>query len=155
MNLRSYFNDTKNNSLPSQIIGCGEFRKKGSKIKNWKIRSYYIKNDRKLLYFDPLTKEPKGIFDISFVELSLGPIENLNKSGCSDFSVEVGHSIIMTSSSSSFSSLSSNKHMELVFDTTKVLKNFCCQLIHASPNNRSNILVCSFLLSHSHSFVLY
>lgn len=133
MNLRSYFTETKNNNLPPKIIGSGEFRKKGSKIKNWKIRSYYIKNDRKLIYFDPITKEPKGIFDISFVELSNGPIDNLNKSGCSDFSIEIGHSIYMSSY---------NKSMELVFDTTKAAKNFVSQLIQAAPNNRSNILVC-------------
>lgn len=133
MNLRSYFKETQNTPLPSSvtILGTGEFRKKGARVKNWKIRSYYIKNDQKLLYFDPITKEPKGILDISDVELSIGPMENLQKSGCSNFSNEKGHSIYLSTPM---------KSMELVFDTTKAAKNFCSQLLLVSSRNRNQIL---------------
>jgi hypothetical protein len=132
MNLRSYFKDTQNlRPSPSAIIGNGEFRKKGARVKNWKIRSYYIKDDQKLLYFDPLTKEPKGILDISDVELSIGPLENLNKSGCSNFSNEKGHSVYLSTPA---------KSMEIVFDTTRAAKNFCSQLLLVSAKNRTNIL---------------
>ncbi len=138
--LRSYFNDSRGTSIPSKIIGSGEFRKKGARVKNWKIRSYYVKDDRKLLYFDPLTKEPKGILDISFVEISIGPQDNLNKSGCSDFSIEVGHSIYLSTH---------GKNMEIVFDTTKGLKKFCHQLLQAAPTNRENIMVRISPIDHS------
>jgi hypothetical protein len=138
MNLRSYFKDTQSAVpagapiSPANIIGGGEFRKKGARVKNWKIRSYYIKDDHRLLYFDPMTKEPKGVIDVSDIELSIGPLENLQKSGCTNFSTEKGHSLYISSPT---------KNMELVFDTTKAAQKFCIQLLHATPNNRPNILV--------------
>jgi hypothetical protein len=132
MNLRSYFKETQNlHPSSSAILGSGEFRKKGARVKNWKIRSYYIKDDQKLLYFDPVTKEPKGILDISDVELSIGPTENLNKSGCSNFSNEKGHSVYLSTPA---------KSMEIVFDTTRAAKNFCSQLLLVSSKNRTNIM---------------
>jgi hypothetical protein len=137
MNLRSYFKETQSTRAgtplsPAKIIGGGEFRKKGARIKNWKIRSYYIKDDHRLLYFDPMTKEPKGVIDVSEIELSIGPLENLQKSGCSNFSTETGHSLYISSPT---------KNMELVFDTTKAMQKFCIQLLTATPQNRPNILV--------------
>jgi hypothetical protein len=130
--LQIYFKKAKESNHSSVILGGGEFRKKGSNVKNWKIRSYYIKDDRKLLYFDPITKEPKGVVDVSEVIVSIGPKENLQKSGSSDFSCEVGFSFML-------SLLSESMNMEVVFDTKKEAQKFCLLLGYVAT--ASNIIV--------------
>lgn len=132
--LQNYFKKAKENDHSSIILGGGEFRKKGSNIKNWKIRSYYIKDDKKMLYFDPISKEPKGVVDVTEVIVSVGPKENLQKSGSSDFSCEVGYSILL-------SLLSESINMEVVFDTKKEAQKFCLLLGYVAT--ASNIIVCS------------
>jgi hypothetical protein len=131
MSLRAYLKSKHS----SEVIGGGEFRKKGSRIKSWKIRAYYIKDDGMLLYFDPVSKEPKGVFDIYNCTLSLGNVENLSKSGCKNFSVEAGHAFNLCNPSDP-------KVLELVFDTTKEAKKFCLLLSSgASTEAVPNLLV--------------
>lgn len=136
--LRQYFQSAKDSNYSSVILGGGEFRKKGSKVKNWKIRSYYIKDDHRLLYFDPVTKEPKGVVDVSEVIISMGPRENLQKSGSSDFSCEVGYSIML-------SLLCESMNLELVFDTNKEAQKFVLLLGYVAV--ASNVTVPSFDIS--------
>ena len=130
--LQTYFKKVNESTEASVILGGGEFRKKGANVKNWKIRSYYIKDDRKLLYFDPISKEPKGVVDVSEVIVSIGPKENLQKSGSSDFSSEVGYSIMI-------SLLCESINMELVFDSKKEVQKFCLLLGYVAT--ASNVTV--------------
>jgi hypothetical protein len=132
--LKEYFKASKEDHPHShvQIIGGGEFRKKGSQVKSWKIRSYYIKEDGVLMYFDPVTKEPKGVIDITEVAITEGPLENLHTSGCSDFSLESGVSLILTI-------FSESRKMEIVFDTLKEAQRFC--LLVGYVATASNLLV--------------
>jgi hypothetical protein len=137
--LREYFKHSKEDHPHShvQILGGGEFRKKGSQVKSWKIRSYYIKEDGMLLYFDPITKEPKGVIDVKEIAVIEGPAENLHASGCSDFSLETGISLTLTI-------FSESRKMEIVFDTLKEAQRFCLLLSYVAT--ASNIMVS---LSHS------
>jgi hypothetical protein len=132
--LKEYFRASKEDHPHShvQIIGGGEFRKKGSQVKSWKIRSYYIKEDGVLMYFDPVTKEPKGVIDITEVAITEGPQENLHTSGCSDFSLESGVSLILTI-------FSESRKMEIVFDTLNDAQRFC--LLVGYVATASNLLV--------------
>ena len=134
--LKEYFKASKEDHTHShshvQIIGGGEFRKKGSQVKSWKIRSYYIKEDGVLMYFDPMTKEPKGVIDITEVALTEGPIENLHASGCLDFALENGISLMLTI-------FNESRKMEIVFDSLKEAKRFCLLLSYVAT--ASNLLV--------------
>lgn len=142
--LKDYFKQSKEEHPTShiQIIGGGEFRKKGSNVKSWKIRSYYVKEDATLMYFDPITKEPKGVINVSEVAIIEGPKENLQASGCSDFSIEIGVSLILTI-------LSESRKMEVVFDTLKEAQKFCLLLgyVATASNLVVSLIIFRFIFS--------
>ena len=127
-----------NNKSPSlqapDVIGAGTFRKKGSRIRSWKLRTYEIHSDGQIVYSDPQTEEVKGTFDITTCELSTGPVENVEKSGLDRANAIP---IIVTSSVE-------KRGMEVVFDSLGDAKQFCMWIAKASKAN--NIKVRSVLL---------
>jgi len=61
---------------PAAILGTGCFYKRGFGINNWKLRGYFIKADKKMVYFDTQSNETRGLVDLSSVSITRGPEEN-------------------------------------------------------------------------------
>jgi hypothetical protein len=59
--------------LPAEadIIGEGYFYKEGTKIKTWKYRKFTVFNNGNLMYFSPMRKLFKGMFQVSEVSVSV------------------------------------------------------------------------------------
>ena len=64
------------------VVGCGNFRKQGSNVKNWKTRKYFIKRDGVLTYVDPSSGSIKGTITVKIIELYEGKPSNIEESGC-------------------------------------------------------------------------
>ena len=84
------------------------------------------------------------VIDIKEIALRHGSVENLHASGCSDFSVEAGVSLLLTI-------FSESSKMEIVFDTVAEAQRFCLLLGYVAVV--SNITVnLRHLLSNISSF---
>lgn len=117
--------------LGPREVGNGVFWKKGSAFRTWKKRSYKIRTNGVLTYYDLKTESSKGTFKISKVKLSIGPIENVwdleaNGVSCDAIAVNIYSSDEM-------------RTMELVFLSKVDVKTFCDTLLKASTEHNVKV----------------
>lgn len=118
-----------------QVLGEGEFWKKGQRVKNWKRRQYRIREDGLLFYFEAGKSKPKGGRDLSTVSLRIGRGTNLADSGAVDFSVEEAVPVELRFDEQA------NRFMEVVFDSVSTCRMFALAVSKvASSHNTSDFL---------------
>jgi hypothetical protein len=127
--LNDYLSNQENQNII--ILGGGQMRKRGSTLTKWTRRSYHIKADHKLLYYQYKTTIPKGIIDISEAEISLGRMKNIKRSGIKESGDAVSITILAPQNK--------KQNFDLVFDSETEAKKFCFLIACASVSH--NVLV--------------
>ena len=120
------------------IVGEGYFFKNNAKnvISSWKKRSYKIRADAVLFYFEDSTC--KGSVDLTEFELSLGNDKNLDKRSInSELSADLAVCLELLS-------LSEETKMELVFDSKSSTDAFCMALTRVSTKHNVEQFVTDF-----------
>lgn len=114
------------NSL--EIVGEGYFWKKGTSIpRTWRRRSYKIRKDAVLFYFD--SGKLRGCLDVTDVQINTGS----DKSHASISGLDIVSPI-----AAELFSIYDNITLELVFDGKESTDRFCMQLMKVSISS-SNI----------------
>ncbi len=120
------------------IVGEGFFFKNKAKnvISSWKKRSYKIRADAVLFYFEESTC--KGSVDLTEFELSLGNDKNLDKKSISN-EISADSAVCVE-----LLSISEETKMELVFDSKASTDAFCMALTRVSSKHNVEQFVTDF-----------
>lgn len=121
----------------SPVIGSGTFRKEGSRVKSWHIRSFDIREDGFLTYGEPGSGKLKGYLNCSSCLLSVGHERNLERSGANDFgSLDARGSVVSSGGVSiAIHSVSENRDLFVVFECSGDAKQFVLWLSKAAVQN--------------------
>jgi hypothetical protein len=140
--LAEYLKKSAEPTYCSKVLGGGIIFKKAQSKDSWKKRTYYIKDDKKLLYFyyGGKAKPPLGMLDVTSSLLSIGPADNVKKSGALK-----AEAVSITISLANESSDNNSKH--LVFETVSEAKKFALMIAYASRN--SNVVVFAQMMDWS------
>jgi len=132
--LAEYLKKSADPSYASKVIGGGIIFKKAQSKESWKKRTYYIKDDKKLLYFyyGGKAKPPLGMLDVTSSLLSIGPLDNIKKSGAMK-----DEAVSITTSLAHETTDNNTKHF--VFETVSEAKKFALMLAYTCRN--SNVAV--------------
>ena len=132
--LAEYLKKSADPSYASKVIGGGIIFKKAQSKESWKKRTYYIKDDKKLLYFyyGGKAKPPLGMLDVTSSLLSIGPLDNIKKSGALK-----DEAVSITTSLAHETPENNTKHF--VFETVSEAKKFALMLAYTCRNSNVSV----------------